>query len=73
MPVAFFPDWLRTLMRLTPFPGMIATPVDIYLGQVSGAALGLALAGQLVWVVAMFALARFVLIFAVRKLVIQGG
>ncbi len=73
MPVAFFPDWLRTLMRLTPFPGMIATPVDIYLGQVSGAALGLALAGQLVWVVAMFALARLVLIFAVRKLVIQGG
>jgi ABC-2 type transport system permease protein len=73
MPLAFFPDWLRTGMRFTPFPGMIYTPVEIYLGQVSGAALWAALATQLMWAGALYGLARVTAGLAVRKLVIQGG
>ncbi len=73
MPVAFFPEWLRGLMRLTPFPGMIYTPVEIFLGQVSGAALWAALGAQVFWALVLYALARLVLGLAVRKLVIQGG
>jgi ABC-2 type transport system permease protein len=73
MPVAFFPGWLRSLMWLTPFPAMAYAPVEVYLGQVSGGGLWLALAYQLFWAVALYGLARLVLGVAVRKLVIQGG
>lgn len=73
MPLAFFPNWLGTLMRLTPFPAMISTPVEVYLGQVTGADLWRALGYQLFWAAALYLVARLVLNTAVRKLVIQGG
>ena len=73
MPIAFFPDWLGNAMKLTPFPAMINTPVEIYLGILSGAALWRALTEQAVWVVILYLLSQLVLAAGVRKLVIQGG
>ncbi|MBI1802166.1 MAG: ABC-2 family transporter protein, partial [Chloroflexi bacterium] len=73
MPVAFFPPWAEALMRLTPFPSLINTEVEIYLGIVGGPALLGALAGQLFWFLALAALSRLVLAAGVKKLVIQGG
>jgi len=73
MPVAFMPDWAITLMHLTPFPAMINTPIEIYLGLVRESDLPFALAEQLWWVVVLIVVNRVVLSFGVRKLVIQGG
>ncbi len=73
MPVAFMPDWMIALMRLTPFPAMINTPIEIYLGHVREPDLLFALAEQLWWVVALVVVSRLVLAVGVRKLVIQGG
>lgn len=73
MPVAFMPDWMVTLMRLTPFPAMVNTPIEIYLGIVNGPELLFALLEQAVWTVILLAVARMVLASGVRKLVIQGG
>ena len=73
MPVAFFPPWMSALMRLTPFPGMINTPVEIYLGLVTGRTLLSALAAQLGWGLALYVVSRLVLAAGVKKLVVQGG
>ena len=73
MPVAFMPDWMIALMRLTPFPAMVNTPIEIYLGLLDGPGLLVALGEQLLWAVILIAAARLVLRAGVRKLVIQGG
>jgi ABC-2 type transport system permease protein len=73
MPLAFYPPWLITLMSFTPFPAMINTVVEIYLGLVSGPALLGALAVQTVWLVALYGVARLLLAAGFKKLVIQGG
>jgi ABC-2 type transport system permease protein len=73
MPIKFFPAWLSTLMRLTPFPTMLNTPAEVYLGQLSLAALPGALAVQLAWALLLALLCRAALVVALRKLVIQGG
>ncbi|MBI3962355.1 MAG: ABC-2 family transporter protein [Deinococcus sp.] len=73
MPVAFFPPWLNTLMHLTPFPAMISTSMEIYLGLISKPALPAALAIQLLWAIILYWLCRLALAAGVRKLVIQGG
>ncbi len=73
MPIAFMPSWLIPLMHLTPFPAMVNTPMEIYLGVVSASELPGALAEQLLWIVILIALARLVLAMGVQKLVIQGG
>lgn len=73
MPIAFFPAWAVTLIRLTPFPSMVTAPVEIYLGLVNGPALLGTLAVQALWVVILYGVSQLGLNAGVRKLVIQGG
>ena len=44
IPLTFFPDWLEQIARALPFAAMVQIPVDIFLGQVTGAELVAALA-----------------------------
>jgi ABC-2 type transport system permease protein len=73
MPLRFFPDWFITLANLTPFPAMINTVVEVYLGLLTGPALWQALLGQLLWGVILIGAGQLVLRAGVRQLVIQGG
>lgn len=73
IPLAFMPSWLQTLCYLTPFPGFINTPVDIYLGRATGQSAMLLVALQGGWLVIMVALGRFAAYAGRRKLTIQGG
>ncbi len=73
VPVAFFPAWLKALAYYTPFPAMIETPVQVYLGVLQGAAVLPALWGQFLWFLVLYAIGRWLLAAGTRKLVIQGG
>jgi ABC-2 type transport system permease protein len=73
MPLRFFPDWFIHLTAFTPFPSMVNTVVEVYLGVLTGPALALALLIQLGWFLALFAVGQLVLRAGVRSLVIQGG
>jgi ABC-2 type transport system permease protein len=73
VPVAFFPPWLQTLARWTPFPSTLEIPVQVWLGIVTGPALAGAFVQQLFWVIALTLVARVMLAAGTRKLVIQGG
>lgn len=73
MPLRFYPAWVVRLCNLTPFPSMINTIVEVYLGVLTGPAMARALLGQLLWIVILLSAARLVLRAGVHKLVIQGG
>ncbi len=73
MPLRLYPDWFANLCKLTPFPSLINTPVETYLGVLSGRELGLALLNQAFWFLALAAVSELVLRAGVRHLVIQGG
>ena len=73
MPLRFFPEWFVTLCHLTPFPAMINTIIEIYLGLLTGPALWQALLIQFLWFIALTAASHFILRAGVRRLVIQGG
>lgn len=73
MPLAFFPSWAQTLLRMLPFASMVNTPVEVYLGVVQGTDLVGALLMQAGWALALVMLSRRVLNTGVRRLVIQGG
>ena len=70
LPIAWYPSPLREIINALPFRAIVMSPVEIYLGQV-GIFEGLGL--QLFWVVAMIALAQWLLTIAERKVVVQGG
>ena len=73
MPLRFFPEWFVKLCNLTPFPYMLNTIIEIYLGLVSGRELYFALISQLVWVAVLMLVGQIVLRAGVRRLVILGG
>jgi len=73
MPLRFFPDWFVQLCNLTPFPSMVNTIVEVYLGVLTGPELLQALGVQMVWIVMLFTACQLVLRAGVRRLVIQGG
>jgi len=70
MPLAWFPEWARTLLWLTPFPSLFQSPIDVFTER--GNALGV-LAVQLGWAALLLVVGRAVLARGTRRLVVQGG
>jgi ABC-2 type transport system permease protein len=73
MPLSFFPEWFQRLCYLTPFPQMVYTPIEIYLGQLDYLQSIQALATQAAWIIVLVILGQIVLTAGVRRLVVQGG
>jgi ABC-2 type transport system permease protein len=73
MPLRFFPDWFVRLCALTPFPSIVNTVVEVYLGVLQGPSLILALLQQVAWAALLIAACQLTLRAGVRRLVIQGG
>jgi ABC-2 type transport system permease protein len=73
MPLRLYPDWFQTFAEFTPFPAMVSTPLETYLGLLQGPELVWALLNQLLWSLILLAVAQLVLNRGVRRLVIQGG
>ena len=73
VPVVFFPAWLETLARATPFASMVQVPAEVFLGKRTGPAGARAVALQVAWAVVLAAAGRLVLARAVRRVVVHGG
>src|SRR5437667_371117 len=61
------------IARATPFPSIVQTPIDIFVGAVSGPAIVGALVTQIAWAIALGLAARWTFDLGVRRLVVQGG
>lgn len=73
VPLWFFPDWLGYIARFLPFQGIYFVPNSIFVGQLSGQALCLALLTQVFWIIVCYSLLRLVWAKASMKIVVQGG
>lgn len=73
MPLRLYPDWFIQICNLTPFPALFNASIEIYIGQLSGSGMWLAILGQLAWFLVLSVLAEIVLRIGVRRLVVQGG
>ena len=72
-PLDVLPPVLKQILFATPFPYQLYFPIQIYMGKVAGADLGLGLFTQFLWVVAAYAFARFMWRRGVRKYSAFGG
>ncbi len=73
MPLRFFPDWVIKISYLTPFPHMLNTVVEVYLGVLNGTEIIYAIVFQLFWVITLVFTAQVTLRAGIRRLVILGG
>lgn len=73
VPVTMFPKVLQSIMAFLPFEHIAFTPLQLYLGKISGAAAARALATQWFWVIALLWLGSVWWNRATRKITIHGG
>jgi ABC-2 type transport system permease protein len=73
IPLPLFPEWIKPLLNLLPFSGLLDQPLRLFTGNLSPEALLGVLIHQAVWVAVMIWLGRFLVSRGVHKLVIQGG
>jgi ABC-2 type transport system permease protein len=73
IPITFFPAWLETVARASPFASITQLPIEILLGKHTGAAMLGVLALQATWACVLWVAGRALLRAATRKLVVQGG
>jgi ABC-2 type transport system permease protein len=72
-PLDMLPPTVQHLLAFTPFPSMLYVPISIYMGKISGNGIALGLLAQLFWVLAMYALARFMWRRGIKKYSAFGG
>jgi ABC-2 type transport system permease protein len=73
IPIAFFPQTARTIIRALPFVALIEYPIDVFLERAQGGDLLRTLAAQAAWAIVLLVAGRLVLSSGTRKLVVQGG
>jgi ABC-2 type transport system permease protein len=73
IPVRFFPDWLAAIANATPFPSLVQTPIDVFVGETRGIEIATALGVQAAWLAVLLLACRAVLAAGTRRLVVQGG
>jgi ABC-2 type transport system permease protein len=71
IPLAFFPDWLRTLAFYLPFQSIVHIPAQLALGRTENL-FGLP-AIQIGWVIALFLAGRMLWRLAIRRITVDGG
>lgn len=73
LPLWFMPPVLRKVVAFTPFESIYFTPVQIYLGEVSGMQVLYEMAVQIFWIVLLYLIGEVFWKNGVKKLVVQGG
>jgi ABC-2 type transport system permease protein len=73
IPMSLFPSSIQKIAAWLPFQHIAFTPLQIYLGKLSGLAAGRALLTQWLWVAALLWLGHLWWSRATRKITIHGG
>ncbi|MFL6113774.1 MAG: ABC transporter permease [Catenulispora sp.] len=73
VPLVLFPGWLGDIATALPWASLIVVPVNVFLGKLSGAALGGAYLFEAAWAAGLLAAGRLVTMRARQRVVMQGG
>jgi len=73
IPIPFFPDYLKNISNILPFRYITDFPFRLYVGNIgyNDAVIGIII--QLIWIIILVTLGRFITKKALKKAVIQGG
>lgn len=73
IPLWFMPQWMKGIIDWTPFASIYFTPVQIYLGQLSGGEIAEKCAMQAIWILLIYCLGSVFWKMGQKKIVINGG
>lgn len=72
-PIALLPDVVRPWAEALPFRAMLGFPAELAVGGLSGAAIGMGYAWQVLWLVVLVGVTRMVWRAGIRRYTVVGG
>jgi ABC-2 type transport system permease protein len=73
IPLAYFPDWMQTLLTLLPFSSLVDIPMKFYLGIIPAGKLLTYGLLQVFWLAVFILIGLLAFNMAARKVTVQGG
>jgi len=73
IPLPFFPDKIKAVLELLPFASMQNVPLRIYSGSMCGEEMMKGIILQAIWLLLLVFFGKLLLLFAEKKIVVQGG
>lgn len=73
IPLPLFPDWARTIVEWSPFAGLVDLPFRIYTGHIAPGDVLIVLLRQIMWIIVLIVIGRWLLERGMRAIVVQGG
>ena len=73
VPIPFLPEWLQPVMNALPFASMQSTPFLIYTGYLHAAEAVERIGIQMLWLILLISVGRFLMVNAQNKVIVQGG
>lgn len=73
VPLPLFPDWLKNILRILPFSGLVDIPSRFYIGDIPFNQLPKYFVFQIVWVIILYSFGQWLLNKKLKKIVVQGG
>lgn len=73
LPLPLYPDWMRSLLFIQPFAGLVDIPFRIYSGNLHGAMAWAGLGLQAAWTMVFIVIGRVWMERVMRRLEVQGG
>lgn len=73
VPLPLFPEWLQPFLNLQPLRGVIDIPSRLYTGVIPAQEAFYYLGFQLIWILILVGIGRWLMDRALRQIVIQGG
>ncbi len=73
LPISFYPQWARDIIKFFPFQTVSYMPNLIYLGKIGGFAACQVVMLQFFWIVVLGVIAIWFWRFSIKHVVIQGG
>jgi ABC-2 type transport system permease protein len=73
VPLAYFPDWSQTLLKVLPFAGMMDIPFRFYLGTLPAGDFWMFALLEIGWTAALVLLGVWLLRLGLKRVVLQGG
>ena len=73
LPLWFMPEAVRKVIEITPFESIYFTPIQIYLGEISGMELVKKMMIQVMWIGILWVIANVFWNRGTKKMIVQGG
>lgn len=73
VPLPLFPEWLQPFLSFQPLRGIIDIPSRLYTGVIPAQEAFYYLGFQLIWILVLVGVGRWLMSRALRQIVIQGG